>query len=89
MTAEGWYTNKTTTTTPVWSLKRAFSGSTTWWRDDTIQVESRLKSTILQNLPIMLSFLAYYSQNYAHSSCYSPKFNYAYIFTHYHLLFPA
>jgi len=32
---------------------------------------------MLQNLPIMLSgisfFRAYYSQNYAHSSCYSPN----------------
>ena len=51
-----------------------------------IQAYSRLKSIMLQNLPIMLSgisilFLAYYSQNYAHSSYYSP--NYAQIFTHY------
>jgi len=45
----------------------------------------RLKSIMLQNLPIMLSgisfFLAYYSQNYAHCSYYSP--NYAHLFTHY------
>ena len=54
-----------------------------------ITLQLQLGCLLCSNLPIMLSgisffFLAYYSQNYAHSSYYSP--NYAHIFTHYNTI---